>query len=371
MSFSYTKNIEIMFFLCVAYLSFTIDNVLVQIILYNMVAFFLTFSISKTYDSVSKRLIVTVAYCLLLSIQVCFVLLSDLSSTDRVIAVLLLIPSFLIEYFFLRFKCDNDDETNMTLVDSDVITKDLYCLETPPVVVRDSISFADFKIFSSNIRGKLQRLKDSGEIVTTEIVRDVMSDLPRNCSIKYVNKSTLSEEYLANLEDCLEDPYVYIVLSDTGSPASSLIGVISQKTYNHVSVAFDEDLNTLISYNGGERITPPGLNPEMIEWLFKKDDASIMIYRLKVSREQKEKMMNRIREIDEDGSAYNLIGMALKKSFKSQPNIMFCSQFVYNMLEEIDANYFVKTASEVKPTDLVELDYERKLEFVSKICFFE
>lgn len=359
MILSYIKNIELWLFLCVAILSFIVNDIILHILLYNFVAFFLIFSISKTYDNIYRRVAGTFIYYFLLSIQVTFLLISELTTEDRFIAVLLLIPSFVIEYCFLKYEGEAEDND------------ELYCLEIPPVAVMDSISFADFKVFSHRIKTTLQRLKDSGEIITTETIRDVMSDLPRNCSIKYVNKSTLSESYLENMDSCLEDPYLYIVLSDTGSPASSLIGVISQKTYNHVSIAFDEDLQTLISYNGGEKITPPGLNPEMIEWLFKKDDASIIIYRLKVSREQKKSMMDKIREIDEDGSAYNLIGLALKKSFKSQPNIMFCSQFVYNLLEGVGVNYFVKTPTEVKPTDLVELDYERKLEYVQKICFFE
>lgn len=354
-----TKNIEVWLFFCVAILSFIVNDIVLHILLYNFVAFFLIFSISKTYDSVYRRVVGTFIYYFLLSIQVSFLLISELTTEDRFIAVLLLIPSFIIEYCFLKYDGDKTDEQ-----------QEFYCLETPPVAVIDSISFADFKVFSHRIKASLQRIKDSGEVITTETIRDVMSDLPRNCSIKYVNKDALSEEYLENMENYLDDPYLYIVLSDTGSPASSLIGVISQKTYNHVSIAFDEDLQTLISYNGGERISPPGLNPEMIEWLFKKDDASIIIYRLKLTREQKESIMNKIKEIDEDGSAYNLIGLALKKSFKSQPNIMFCSQFVYNLLEGVGANYFVKTPTEVKPTDLVELDYERKLEFVHKISFF-
>ena len=50
-----------------------------------------------------------------------------------------------------------------------------------------------------------------------------------------------------------------------------------------------------------------------------------------------------------------------------QPNIMFCSQFVYTMLELAGLNYFEKNAAHVTPTDFIELDYYRKLDFVCRI----
>lgn len=50
---------------------------------------------------------------------------------------------------------------------------------------------------------------------------------------------------------------------------------------------------------------------------------------------------------------------------------MFCSQFVYTMLELSGLNYFEKDAAHVTPTDFIELDYYRKLEFVMEITFHE
>ena len=109
----------------------------------------------------------------------------------------------------------------------------------------------------------------------------------------------------------------------------------------------------------------PGLNSEMIENLFKKEDASIYVYRLKATREQKKKMIEKIQDINREGSAYNLIGLVFKYSYK--PNIMFCSQFVYQMLKHVGLEYFDKRSTEVRPSDLIELDYHRKLEFMYEI----
>ena len=68
-------------------------------------------------------------------------------------------------------------------------------------------------------------------------------------------------------------------------------------------------------------------------------------------------MIQKVEKINDEGSAYNLLGLIFKRSRK--PNIMFCSQFVYTML---------KQAAQVTPSDFIELDYGRKLEFVRRIA---
>lgn len=50
-----------------------------------------------------------------------------------------------------------------------------------------------------------------------------------------------------------------------------------------------------------------------------------------------------------------------------QPNIMFCSQFVYSILEFAGLNYFDQSPTNVRPSHFIELDYYRKLEFVYEI----
>jgi hypothetical protein len=76
-----------------------------------------------------------------------------------------------------------------------------------------------------------------------------------------------------------------------------------------------------------------------------------------------------IRKINAEGNAYNLFGLVLKFSFK--PNILFCSQFVYKMLKDAGLNYFEKKEGQIKPSDFVELDYDRKLKYEYKIRFNE
>ena len=105
----------------------------------------------------------------------------------------------------------------------------------------------------------------------------------------------------------------------------------------------------------------------MIQAFHKKADASVLIYRLPVSVAEKQKVLDTIKQINQTGSAYNILGLVTKHS--TRRNIMFCSQFVYTMLQIADVTYFDKEPGHVQPTDFIELDYRRKLTYVSEIKF--
>lgn len=225
-----------------------------------------------------------------------------------------------------------------------------------------SISFSDIKAGRNKIISTMEILEKAGQAFSVENLKEIKDDLYRHNSFQYINKGVLTDEYFQEAEKWLEDGYIYIILSNTGSPASEIISTFTQKQYNHASLSFDSELKTVISYNGGERVYPPGLNYEMIDFFNKKEDASILVYKLSCTKEQKTKIFEKVKEINRDGSAYNLMGLVLKYSHK--PNIMFCSQFVHKMLTYGGVSYFDKSDGEVKPTDLVEMDYHRKLEFM-------
>jgi hypothetical protein len=202
-----------------------------------------------------------------------------------------------------------------------------------------------------------------------ENIDEIMKDLPRHNSFRYINKGSLTDEYFNMAYGTLDDLNIYIIISNTGSPASEIISLFTRKQYNHASLSFDRELKTIISYNGGEKIYPPGLNMEMVKYFNKREDSSIIVYSLPTSKEKKKIIIEKIKEINNEGNAYNLFGLVLKLSFK--PNIMFCSQFVYKMLKSVGLNYFEKKDGQIKPSDLIELDYDRKLHYEYKIRFNE
>ncbi len=230
-----------------------------------------------------------------------------------------------------------------------------------------TISFSELKSGADNIAKTMETIEKAGESLSAENLRAVAEDLPRHDSFRYINEGSLTAEYFEEAGRYLDDPNLYIVISRTGSPASEIISVFTQKQYNHASLSFDHELKTIVSYNGGERVYPPGLNMEMLDFFNKKPDASILVYRLACERAQKERVLQKVAEINRDGSAYNMMGLVLKYSHK--PNIMFCSQFVYRMLELAGLSYFSARPDGVKPTDLIEQDYFRKLDFDYEIRF--
>jgi hypothetical protein len=185
-------------------------------------------------------------------------------------------------------------------------------------------------------------LRDIGELVR---------ELPRHSSSRYITRRSLPETYFDRAYATLDDPYVYIVLSDTGSPASRLIRIFTAAVYNHVSLSFDRALATLVSYNGGNRVSSPGLNAEGLSVLNGKAGASLVVYRLSLEPAQKRMLIDRIARINREGSSYNLLGLVTKKS--KLPNIMFCSQFVYSSLDEAGLAYFEKEEGKVQPEDFI------------------
>jgi hypothetical protein len=233
-------------------------------------------------------------------------------------------------------------------------------------------SIQDMTVFTfneiiENIANVKKVLEKGQNNFSKENIEKLLQDLPRHNSFRYINKGSLTREYFELAYQTLNDLHIYIVISNTGSPASEIISMFTRKQYNHASLSFDRELKTIVSYNGGERIYPPGLNMEMVNYFNKKHDSSIIVYSLPISFEKKKILIEKIKEINEQGNAYNILGLVLKSSFKQ--NIMFCSQFVYKMLKIVDLNYFEKQDGKIKPTDLVEMDYERKLNYEYKIQF--
>lgn len=232
-----------------------------------------------------------------------------------------------------------------------------------------SISFEMIKkIHGRGVEFK-NKVSKSTSSLSKENLNEILQDIPRHSYTNYLNKNTLTNQYFEECEKSLEDEHLYIIISSTGSPASEIISLFTNKAYNHVSLSFDRELKTIISYNGGENVAPPGLNQEQLTFFNKKDDASIMVYRISAPREKKLAVINKIREINETGSAYNLVGLVTKVSIR--PNIMFCSQFVYQILKAAGLDYFHSVSTKVKPTDFVENDYYRKLQFCYEIKFNE
>lgn len=264
---------------------------------------------------------------------------------NRLLGVLLVFIPFLVERLF------SQKRMNIFMA---------LTLEEPSAIPY-SLLLYDRDALVSNI----ERIRNAGKVLSRVHLDEIIQYLPRHSSFSYVNNGSLTDEYFRKACSALDDGYMHLVVAKTKTAPSEFLGLFTGRQYNHVSISFDKDLHTAVSYNGGQKVAPPGMNPELLEQLTQNNGSAVLVYRLPASREQKRMILDQIKEINTEGSAYNLLGLALKFSY--QPNIMFCSQFVYTMLKCAGLQYFEMRPAQVKPSDFVELDYYRKLEFAYEI----
>lgn len=346
---------------CLLFLSFilliTTEALGLFATIYAITALVLVGQMWLSKNNLNTKIIFTILYIIIMILQQVFNALIVFSGVEtgivflvkKFIAALAILVPFFVLYLNYLYTLQNQFSP---------LSKDAY-----------AISFEVIK----EIQNRTTMLKDtlikSKRSLSIDNLSEIAKDIPRHSYTKYLNKNTLTDEFFQECEKSLEDEHLYIVVSSTGSSASELISVFTQKTFNHVSLSFDSQLKTILSYNGGENVHPPGLNKEQLEAFHKKDDASIIVYRIDAPKDKKQVVIDKIKEINETGSAYNLVGLVTKISLR--PNIMFCSQFVYSILKEAELEYFKSTSTNVKPTDFVEKDYYRKLEFCYEIKFNE
>lgn len=304
-------------------------------------------------SAIIEKIVQVIVYVLIMVSQILFdtLVIRALLEEDRTICslgkvlgiLLIFIPFFIKQLFFIR-------QNNAPFTAWGECT---------------ALSYSQLLHDKNEILYRMDRLTAAGRNLTRENIQEIIHDLPRHSSFSYINNGSLTDSYFERAAEALHDGYIYLVITKSKSASSEVIGLFTNRQYNHVSLSFDRELLTIISYNGGERVAPPGLNPEVVDQLTQRAGASIILYRLLATYEQKQLMLDKIREINNTGSAYNLLGLLFKVT--PRPNIMFCSQFVYTMLELAGLNYFEKDPAHVSPADFIELDYDRRLDFVCRL----
>lgn len=306
---------------------------------------FLSFRAVQSTGRKRSRVLLIITYIIVLFLQVIFYTL--IMYEERLLSRIFSVLTFLLPIIVGHFVAGRNKERNLPRFQEAV-----------------TISFAQIHALGSDISQAINKFKKNGRNLSYKNFKYIIEDMPRHNTFRYVNTESLTEDYFHAAEESFDDPNLYIVISNTGAPSSEFISTFTQKQFNHASLAFDAELQTIVSYNDGQRVYPPGLNYETVSYFNRKPDASILVYRLPVTHEQKRSAIDLIAKINREGSAYNLLGLLFGRSYKS--NIMYCSQFVYSILEHIGASYF-HISGVIKPTDFIEKDYLRKLNFVEEI----
>ena len=109
----------------------------------------------------------------------------------------------------------------------------------------------------ARLAGRQAEAQRAGQVARRGCPLALGQDLVRHALFRYQTRASLPRAYFARAEAALGDGYVYLVLAQSKSPAGEVIGLFTHRDYNHISLALDADLETLVSYNGGEGIASP------------------------------------------------------------------------------------------------------------------
>jgi hypothetical protein len=154
---------------------------------------------------------------------------------------------------------------------------------------------------------------------------------------------------------------IYILLTDTGSLFTRTIKIYTKAQYNHVSIGFDTNLESLYSFGRKKPSNPiiGGFVKENIKTgtFARFKDTSFRLYSYSVNLETYYKMREIIREFEEQIERYRyntlgLLGVLINKPMERK-YAYFCSQFVASVLKRSGADIFEKPAALVTPDDFL------------------
>ncbi|MHA6259288.1 hypothetical protein ACXYMX_05160 [Sporosarcina sp. CAU 1771] len=152
---------------------------------------------------------------------------------------------------------------------------------------------------------------------------------------------------------------IYVVLTDTGTVLSKMIGMYTKNGLNHASIAFDEDLSEMYSFGRKYQSNPfiaGFIKENATERIFQ--GANCAIYSYRISENEFGRIRNKIRHIEKNKEQYRynfigLFGIAMNKGI-SRERAFFCSQFVATMMNESDNSMFTVVPSLVQPRHFTE-----------------
>lgn len=153
---------------------------------------------------------------------------------------------------------------------------------------------------------------------------------------------------------------VYVVLTDTGTWLSRLIGCYTGQQLNHASLAFDEQLREVYSFGRKNPANPfmAGFVRENMhgDWFLRRREVPCAIYRCAVSGTELRRIRHYVRQLDNrrDELTYNLLGLLFVAAgirFERR-NAFFCSQFVAEALASGGVRVTDKPPCLTTPQDL-------------------
>ncbi|MBS3949637.1 MAG: hypothetical protein KGZ53_03085 [Peptococcaceae bacterium] len=152
---------------------------------------------------------------------------------------------------------------------------------------------------------------------------------------------------------------IYILLTNTGTFFTRLLGLCSRRPYNHSSIGFDIRLNEVYSF-GRRKPRNPFIGGFVREHIRSGlyalcPGTSCTLYEFEVTAKQYELIRQNVCEfeVEKEKYSYSLIGVmgvALKTPVNRKYSY-FCSQFIATVLERSGVYLFDKPSGLVTPED--------------------
>lgn len=177
------------------------------------------------------------------------------------------------------------------------------------------------------------------------------------------------------------DKQIYIVISQTGTVLSRMLKFITHDDYNHVSIALNDDLALMYSFGrlnsyfplpGGFVVESPHFGT------FKRFfNTKVIVLSLRVDNDNYEAIKSHIENMVVSAKEYhyNYLGVLLAafKIVYKENKSFYCSEFVRDILQRIDANGIQGFEGIIKPEDFLNLPetyciYKGKLANYSYCC---
>ena len=137
---------------------------------------------------------------------------------------------------------------------------------------------------------------------------------------------------------------IYLLLTNTKTLFTRCIKCFTQADYNHISIAFDSELNELYSFGRKSMVWPlfSGFVQENIQnGIYKlKSNTSCLLMKLNVTKKEWRSIRQAVDHFisNENLYKYNLIGLVgfLINREINRSNAFFCSQFVATVLKNVE-----------------------------------
>ena len=156
----------------------------------------------------------------------------------------------------------------------------------------------------------------------------------------------------------MNEKKIYIVLTQTNTTIARIIKSITKDKYSHASISLDIKCNNMYSF-GRKYIYFPFygifLKEDLRKGLFiRNKNALVVIYEIKVTKKQYNKIKDKIKEIELNNKGYNIIGLLLAHfRVKLHRRKYYCSEFVYEVLSNKEIEIYNKENTLFKPEELI------------------